>query len=59
MYCNNGATKTTMPSKTVSFSDDGYVRLIEEKPDDVNFSEWVEALSLGMLDNDDEVQINN
>lgn len=35
-----------MPSKSVSFSDEGYIQIIQEKPDDMGFSEWVETISL-------------
>jgi len=48
-----------MPSKTVSFSDDGYVKLIQRKPEDANFSEWVEHLAIDRLNAEEEVQFNN
>lgn len=40
-----------MPSKTVSFSDSGYIRIANARPDDKNFSEWVEELATDELDN--------
>jgi predicted CopG family antitoxin len=35
-----------MPSKSVSFSDEAYIKLVQEQPDDMGFSEWVEMVSL-------------
>lgn len=35
-----------MPSQSVSFSDDGYYKILDEKPEDSNFSEFVEDMAL-------------
>lgn len=32
-------------SKSISFSDKGYFKLVETQPDNANFSEWVETLA--------------
>lgn len=40
---NNG---NNMPSKSVSFSDEGYTKAVQTQPGNVNFSEWVEGLML-------------
>jgi predicted CopG family antitoxin len=42
-----------MPSQTISFSGEGYVRLQDRKPEDATFSEWVENLALEGLENGD------
>jgi len=34
-----------MPSKSVSFSDSAYARLVNTQPENMNFSEWVETLT--------------
>jgi len=46
----------TMPSKSVSFSEDGYFKLMKEKPDDMNFSDWIETLAVEALNNRPKVQ---
>lgn len=40
-----------MPSQTISFTGEGYMRLQNKKPEDANFSEWVEELALEGLEN--------
>lgn len=44
-----------MPSKTVSFSDDTYVEVIELQPEDMGFSEWIETLTKKGLNNIEDV----
>lgn len=39
-----------MPSKSVSYSDQHYARLVSTQPDNMNFSEWVETLEQEALD---------
>ena len=34
----------TMPSKSVSYSDEHYANLVSAQPENMNFSEWVEML---------------
>lgn len=48
MLCHKrrNPTKQHMPSQTISFSNDGYVKIAEEKPDDTNFSAWVEEMCI-------------
>jgi len=40
-----------MPSKSVSLSDEHYARLVNRKPENMNFSEWCETLQSEALDN--------
>lgn len=40
-----------MPSKSISLSDKHYARLVSEKPENMNFSEWCETLQSQALDN--------
>lgn len=40
-----------MPSQTISFTGEGYMQLQNQKPEDANFSEWVEELALEGLEN--------
>lgn len=47
-----------MPSKSVSFSDNAYLKLVNHKPDDIGFSEWVEYLAMEGLDEENEQTIN-
>lgn len=39
-----------MPSKSVSFSDEGYIDLVQEQPEEMGFSEWIEKLALKGLE---------
>lgn len=45
-----------MPSKSVSFSDETYVEMLELQPDDMGFSEWVEVLAQKGLEHCDEIE---
>lgn len=47
-----------MPSKSVSFSDSAYMKLVKQKPDDVGFSEWVEQLAMEAIDEENEQTAN-
>jgi len=33
-----------MPNKTVSFSDETYIEMVELKPEDMSHSEWIDTL---------------
>lgn len=45
-----------MPSKTVSFSDEVYMEIVNQKPEDLGFSEWVDALADKGLENRGEIE---
>lgn len=45
-----------MPSKSVSFSDDTYLEVLELQPEDMGFSEWVEALTDKGLEHSGEIE---